>query len=87
MGWIEDRLRSAALFNLAAILPFLALLAMGLLGLAGMLLASLALGPVLGALPALAGFFLLTNCVYGFHLAFTSFPGPHGRPANRGTCR
>ena len=84
MGWIEDRLRSAALFNLAAILPFLALLAMGLLGLAGMLLASLALGPVLGALPALAGFFLLTNCVYGFHLAFKSFPGPHGRPLRPG---
>ena len=84
MSWFQDRIRVATLFTLGATLPFLALLMLGLLGLAAMVLATLALGPVLGALPALGGFFLLTNAVYGLHLAFKSFSGPHGRPLRPG---
>ncbi|GEM_PF-5357223 len=75
MGWLEDRIRSAALFTLGATLPFLALLGLGLLG------ALLLLLPLRGlaVLAWPAGAFLLANAVHGLLLAFRSFSRPPGR--------
>lgn len=75
MSWIEDRIRSAALFALGATLPFLGLLSAGLLG-AFLLIAP---WPGLGFLAWPAGAFLLANAAYGAWLSVKSFPRPPGR--------
>ena len=75
MSWLEDRIRSAALFTLGATLPFLGLLLLGLVG--ALLLVIPASGLGLLAWPAAA--FLLANALYGLRLALKSFPRPPGR--------
>ncbi|BDU73305.1 hypothetical protein [Mesoterricola silvestris] len=75
MHWLEDRIRSAARFSLGAILPFLGLVFLGLLG--ALLLR--VRDPGLGVLAWPAGLFLLGNALYGLGLGVKSFPRPPGR--------
>jgi len=75
MTWLEDRLRSAALFTLGATLPFLGLTLLALLGLALLVAPPSFLGVLLWPL----GLFFLANALHGFSIAFKTFPKPPGR--------